>query len=190
MHQTIWICLFLWLGYKLLFLKSSLKIYSFNLEREERRQKGRDRERNINRLPPIHAWTGNQTSNLLTFWCTVWCSNQLSHSARLGYKLLKGRDQICLIHSPSPEHRMVSGTQKRLKKILVGGSMNKALGHAWKLDWQHFPFSLLNWSLERKGTLTKPNATIFWPCCCGLSILVFPSSSCFWASYAPCLVVW
>ena len=50
---------------------------------------GRGKERNINRLPPIYSWTGDQThnlgmcpgqeSNLQPFWCAVQCSNQPSH---------------------------------------------------------------------------------------------------------------
>ena len=50
-----------------------------------------ERERNINWLPPIYTLTRDQTHNprmswlgieLASFWCTGWCSNQLSHPAR------------------------------------------------------------------------------------------------------------
>ena len=79
----------------IIFLNPHLRIYLLILEREEVR--GRETlmwERNIDRLVASHAcpdwglnlqpryvpWLGIEPA---TFWCMGWCSNQLSHPARV-----------------------------------------------------------------------------------------------------------
>ena len=70
------------------------------------RQIGRETERNIDQLPPVRApngdWTLNlrmcpaQRSNPQLFWCTGWCSHQLSHTARAKiYFLEKEWYELC-----------------------------------------------------------------------------------------------
>ena len=75
--------------FKIIFSPSPEDMF-IDFRREEEGK--RERERNIDQLPPVHTLTGDRTGNrgtcpdweiaAATFWCPRWCSNQLSHLAR------------------------------------------------------------------------------------------------------------
>ena len=111
---------------------------------------------------------------------TIWICLYLP----LGYKLLKGRDQVCLIHSLSPDTARHLALSKGSKKHLLVDVQIRLWGHTWKLDEQCFPFSLLDLSLGGKKKVPSPNETLPFSdsATTGRWILTFPSSSCFRAS--------